>query len=615
MTKRKTHEEFVEQVHGLVGNEYELLEKYVDAKTKIEIKHNKCNHVYSVNPNKFLGGRRCPKCSIELRAKNKRVSHTEFIKKFHDLVGNEYGVCEGEVYTGNDIHIKVKHNKCSHEYLVLPSNFLRGTRCPKCFGNFKKSTDDFKKKIYHLVADEYEVCEGEEYENAHTKLMMKHNKCGHTYTVAPNKFVQGRRCPKCSKEARGKSRRLSSDEFMKRLFEVVGDEYGVLEEYTTSKTHIKVKHNVCQHEYSVLPGNILKGSKCPKCFGNIKKDTDYFKKEIYDAVGDEYEVLGEYVNSNTHIEIKHNTCGHTWGVYPLSILKGSRCPNCYGNVKKTIEQFKQEVYDLVGNEYEICENEGYKNANSTLMIRHNTCGHKYSIRRGDFLRGNRCPKCRGLIKKTTEIFKEEVMKLTNKQYELVGEYKSAREHVEIKHNVCGHIWNIKPNNFLNGHRCPNCVTTHNSKGIYSIKNYLSHRGISYTLEQKFDDCFHKERLPFDIFISKSNILIEFDGIQHFKPVGVFGGEETFEYRIKNDQIKNDYCIKHGIQLIRIPYWEQEKIDDILDSVLGYFNVINKDNVNKKMIYKYWINHPDWSYEKYTSEAPCNKAGSQDIQSI
>ena len=34
------------------------------------------------------------------------------------------------------------------------------------------------------------------------------------------------------------------------------------------------------------------------------KDTEYFKREVYDLVGDEYEVLGEYVNTHTKIKLK-----------------------------------------------------------------------------------------------------------------------------------------------------------------------------------------------------------------------------------------------------------------------------------------------------------------------
>ena len=39
----------------------------------------------------------------------------------------------------------------------------------------------------------------------------------------------------------------------------------------------------------------------------------------------------------------------------FNVLHRSRCPNCFGNEKKTTEQFKQEVYDLVGDEYSVIE--------------------------------------------------------------------------------------------------------------------------------------------------------------------------------------------------------------------------------------------------------------------
>jgi hypothetical protein len=50
-----------------------------------------------------------------------------------------------------------------------------------------------------------------------------------------------------------------------------------------------------------------------------------------------------------------------------------------------------------------------------------------------------------------------------------------------------------------------------------------------------------------------NILIEYDGIQHFKPVNLFGGIEEFDKTIVKDKIKSDYCMKNNINLVRISY--------------------------------------------------------------
>lgn len=60
------------------------------------------------------------------------------------------------------------------------------------------------------------------------------------------------------------------------------------------------------------------------------------------------------------------------------------------------------------------------------------------------------------------------------------------------------------------------------------------------------------------------MCIEFDGIQHFEPVEYFGGEKTFLRTIECDKIKNEYCSKNNIRLIRIKYDEDinEKLSNL-----------------------------------------------------
>ena len=49
-----------------------------------------------------------------------------------------------------------------------------------------------------------------------------------------------------------------------------------------------------------------------------KKTTEKFKEEVYNLVKDEYTVLGEYLACNKKIEMKHNTCGYIYSVRPSS---------------------------------------------------------------------------------------------------------------------------------------------------------------------------------------------------------------------------------------------------------------------------------------------------------
>lgn len=65
-----------------------------------------------------------------------------------------------------------------------------------------------------------------------------------------------------------------------------------------------------------------------------RKTNEEFQQEIKDMVGDEYTFLDTYVNTSTKIKVKHNICGNTYKVTPNHFLRGSRCPYCFGKVKK-----------------------------------------------------------------------------------------------------------------------------------------------------------------------------------------------------------------------------------------------------------------------------------------
>ena len=62
-------------------------------------------------------------------------------------------------------------------------------------------------------------------------------------------------------------------------------------------------------------------------------------------------------------------------------------------------------------------------------------------------------------------------------------------------------------------------------------------------------------------------MIEYDGEQHYKAIDCWGGEKALKRCQKRDEIKNKYCKKNGITLIRIPYWDFENIETILTTSL------------------------------------------------
>jgi len=141
---------------------------------------------------------------------------------------------------------------------------------------------------------------------------------------------------------------------------------------------------------------------------------------------------------------------------------------------------------------------------------------------------------------------------------------------------CGHEWDAIINNrSSNASGCPKC---NNSKAEEKALETLNKYNIPNLLQHKFKNCKDIKSLPFDIatFINsdkiKLRILIEVDGEHHYKPVR-FGGisferaEKKFIECQHHDKIKNNYCINNNIPLLRIPYWDFYKIEEILVDVL------------------------------------------------
>jgi len=68
-------------------------------------------------------------------------------------------------------------------------------------------------------------------------------------------------------------------------------------------------------------------------------------------------------------------------------------------------------------------------------------------------------------------------------------------------------------------------------------------------------------LEIDVFIQELNLGIEYQGIQHFKPLKHLGGNESYEKLKIRDEIKREICKKMGVRLIYVDY--DEDVSEIL----------------------------------------------------
>lgn len=203
MPKRKTQKEFIEEINRITNNEYLVLGEYINNKTKIKFKHLKCNCEFETIPKDFINGKsRCKQCGYNKLKTIHLKSSEKFEEEFNEKSKGEYVLLDK--YINSQTKIKVKHNKCGYEFQVTPNNFLsKSSGCPKCFGTFKKTTDEFKKEVEIIGEGEY-VLIGE-YKGKSKRTTFLHEICGRTFEMSPDKFIQGHRCTNCT-ESKGESR-------------------------------------------------------------------------------------------------------------------------------------------------------------------------------------------------------------------------------------------------------------------------------------------------------------------------------------------------------------------------------------------------------------------------
>lgn len=296
-----------------------------------------------------------------------------------------------------------------------------------------------------------------------------------------------------------------------------------------------------------------------------RKTNEEFVREVYELVGDEYTFLEEYVNNRVKIKIAHNLCNHEYLVTPKGFLKGNRCIDCNPYRKRTTNEFREIVRQRVGSEYTVVSE--YIGHHDPITVRHTLCGELYKVAPSDFLKGRRCKKChfKGEMK-TNQEWLSQVRELAGDDFVFLEEYKGDNVKLQYRH-FCGREHEVTPNNFIFGTRCPHCQE---SSGEANVRRYLTENGLVFEKSKRFEGLVYEKPLSYDFYVPSCNILIEYQGIQHYEPVEVFGGETAFRLQVIKDNIKRKYSRDNRIELIEIPYTydSYEKVEGLLDTTIS-----------------------------------------------
>lgn len=138
-------------------------------------------------------------------------------------------------------------------------------------------------------------------------------------------------------------------------------------------------------------------------------------------------------------------------------------------------------------------------------------------------------------------------------------------------------WRARINHRANGSECPLITSSRMERLTY---DFLKKIKLNFKVEKKFSKCKNKKSLPFDVYLSDKNKIIELDGVQHFRGIDVWGGDNQLAINRKHDEIKDNFCLENNIPLLRIPYiydadTDKKEIEDIINNFIEYGIVPDK----------------------------------------
>lgn len=243
------------------------------------------------------------------------------------------------------------------------------------------------------------------------------------------------------------------------------------------------------------------------------KHFEEYKEKLYEAVKDEYFLLDIFKkNKHSYMILKHNICNTIFAIeYHHFFSRNQRCNNKTCNSKrrsmacmKPLLKLKQEIYDLVGDEYELVSD--YNGTHENVVFRHNLCGHYFEKTPHNFFAGQRCPHCIVPTKGEQRII--DYLININKDYIFQKTYPDLRG---VNNGLLSYDFYIPNSNLL----------------------------IEYQGE------YHDGSL-----------------------VGKCQTEEKFEIQKEHDKKKKEYAESHNIELLEIWYWDFDNIEKILEKELA-----------------------------------------------
>ncbi len=462
----KTQGEFVLEMSS-INPDIEIMGEYQGVGKRVNCRCRRCGHEWAPTAGSILSGRGCPRCKATNARDRLLKGHEEFVSNLNavnpdiEVIGR---------YKSSKEPIQVRCRICGTEWSPTPNTLLHAEGCPVCYHGSTSVMEQtiglaFERALGNgAVRSRDRSAIGEELDIFIPSLSLalepgswfwhkdkldsdarKRGRCAERgirlitiYDAAPKgteppfgsdcfvfevdlgtqlgsktlRALVGTLLKQCGlsldlndnmwatlrSQAKRASRRMTTEEFAERLARI-NDQVIVLGSYLGSATKIEVQCKRCGHEWKATPNNLMHGYGCPKCkainAGDCRrKSPEQFVREVTGANPD-IEILGTYTSSKEHIRTRCKKCGYVWEPQAGHLLNGHGCPICAHRALSSTKTKTQERFlvEMADVNPNVEVVGTYRGVAKKVLCRCRKCGHEWEARPGDLLNGHGCPKC------------------------------------------------------------------------------------------------------------------------------------------------------------------------------------------------------------------------------
>lgn len=252
------------------------------------------------------------------------AARKDWESKLHSL---SPGITAMKSDKSNDTRSTFLCGACGREFTRSSAAMLKNSNCPWC-----QKLEELRQRLLKTYGDEYEILSS--YTDCRTPLEIRHKVCGEVFRRTSGELTK-HGCPACAKRRRieksSASRRNGGTEkffallpeFERRGYPYAGGPFQGL----GKRNAFWCSH--CGELWWTTANSILSG-RDHICISPCRKKTpEEFVRQVYELVGDEYSVQGEYRTAFTPVKLRHNICGLEYFVAPVHFTStGRRCPVC-----------------------------------------------------------------------------------------------------------------------------------------------------------------------------------------------------------------------------------------------------------------------------------------------